>query len=147
MALDRPRQAHGRGQVGLKAEAAIVFLIADQDHRAVAELGGLLQALADERPADALAAQRRLDGHRAEQQGVRSVTDADVPEADGAEDVPPVLGDEGEPVGRQAAVPQSLRGLPVAPRPEGAVEQVLDAIGGVGCFVTDRDHRHGLQIQ
>ena len=73
------------GGTGLKAEAAVIGHVADEQHEAEAFGLGSRQAFLDERPAEPFARLRRIDDERPEQKPALPLADTDCREADAAD--------------------------------------------------------------
>ena len=102
--------------------------------------GGGTQSVPHQRRADTVAAMRRIDRERPEQQSRTGRTRCDLPEPHGADDATVLDRDERQPPRGLAAGAQAFGGLREADRPIGQVEQRL-AGGGVGWLLkTDGDH-------
>src|SRR5690348_14608607 len=80
-----------------------------------------------------------MDGERAEQQRRAATAGLDVPQPDGADDSASLDGNEGEPLGRLAALTQTTGRLAVADRAIGDVEQRLAGALIDGPFGSDRE--------
>ena len=128
VALIRAGQPQRLGLFAREAEAPIIGCVADQQH-------GRDACAAVQPPSRGASARRRSPGalafvhrQRPEQHRRPAGAGADVPQADRADDVAIVFGDERKPGRRLAAFAQPLGGFLEARRPPHAVEQVLARI-------------------
>jgi len=144
VAFERARHPQRAGLFARKAEAIVVFRIADQDDGAIAELARGLDRAAHHRTAEPAAAAILRHRDRAEQQRLLAQglfnAAGNVPQPRGADDALALGRDERQAFGRQAVFAQPFRGLAIAVLAEGLVEQCLARVDVGKPFVADLDH-------
>jgi hypothetical protein len=122
-----------------EAVLGVVGGVAHEEDEAMAHGLGLSEARPHQRPADALAAPRRVDRERTQEER-RPLAQPDRPVADGAHEFARLARDEAEFLERGDAVTIAVGGLLEAVGPEGEVEQGLDGGPVERAFGGDREH-------
>ena len=143
--IDRPRHGEPSGGHRPETDFHIVILVADENDKPEAHRSGVFQPTLHHIDADALPANGGHNRKRPEHE-TGHATDIHRPEGERTDETTlralALKGDIAKFRDRLVALAQTLRGLGIASRPEGEVEERFDIGRVFGPFVEDFKHGH-----